>query len=74
MAPDTIPNYPAIIGRQAKKFRARAGMTQEDVAERCGIFRTYLSRIELGKANLTISVLTALAQTLKVDVRELLTD
>jgi transcriptional regulator with XRE-family HTH domain len=68
------PNYPAIIGTQAKKIRTRAGMTQLDVAEQSGIFPTYLSQIELGQANPTINLLAALAATLDVDVRELLAE
>jgi transcriptional regulator with XRE-family HTH domain len=74
MTTNTISNYPAIIGHQVKKIRTRIGMTQLDVAERCGLFRTYLSRIESGKANPTITVLAELAQTLKVDIRELLAE
>lgn len=73
MAANTT-DYRAIIGRQLKKFRIEAGMTQLDVSERCGLFRTYLSRLEMGKANPTITVLVALADTLRVDVRELLAE
>lgn len=72
MALNSIPNYSAIIGRQVKKIRKRIGMTQIDVAERCGIYRSYLSRIESGKANPTISILADLAQTLKVEIEDLL--
>jgi transcriptional regulator with XRE-family HTH domain len=67
-------DYRAIIGRQLKKIRTEAGMTQFDVSDRCGLFRTYVSRLEQGKANPTITVLVALADTLKVDVRELLAE
>jgi transcriptional regulator with XRE-family HTH domain len=47
-------------------------MTQEDLAEKCGIYRTYLSRIESGNANLTLVVLVALANSLQVMPHELL--
>ena len=43
-------------------------MTQEDLAERCGLFRTYMSRIETGKANPTLTMIHALATSLGVDV------
>jgi transcriptional regulator with XRE-family HTH domain len=39
------------FGNRIRELRAAAGMTQEDLAERCGLFRTYMSRIETGKAN-----------------------
>ena len=41
-------------------------MTQDILSERCGIFRTYLSRIESGVANPTLLVLIALAEALEV--------
>lgn len=47
-------------------------LTQDLLAERCGIFRTYLSRIELGLANPTLLVLVALANSLNVEPYELL--
>ena len=45
-----------------------AAMTQEDLAERCGLFRTYLSRIETGRANPTLTMIHALASSLEVPV------
>lgn len=48
-------------------------MTQEDLAERCGLFRTYMSRIETGKANPTLTMIHALATSLGVDVPSLFT-
>jgi transcriptional regulator with XRE-family HTH domain len=47
-------------------------MTQDLLAERCGIYRTYLSRIEMGQANPTLLVLVALAHSLDVQPYELL--
>jgi transcriptional regulator with XRE-family HTH domain len=49
-----------------------SGATQDEVAERCGIYRTYLSRIEHGTANPSIRVLVALATTLNVKLTDLL--
>lgn len=60
-----------IVGRQVRQLRIEAGLTQDVVSERCGIFRTYLSRIECGNANPTVTVLVALAATLNVKVQEL---
>jgi len=47
------------------------GITQEELADRAGIFRTYMSRIETGDANPTFSVLLALAKGLGCHVRNL---
>jgi transcriptional regulator with XRE-family HTH domain len=65
---------PAIVGRQVRSLRKAAGLTQAEAADRCDIFRTYLSRIENGTANLTLSVLLTLATTLGVKVTDLLVE
>ena len=49
-------------------LRPDAGMTQEDLSERCGLFRTYMSRIETGQANPTLTMIHALAGSLRVPV------
>ncbi|MBS0436176.1 MAG: helix-turn-helix domain-containing protein [Proteobacteria bacterium] len=41
-------------------------MTQEDLAHRCGLFRTYMSRIETGRANPTLTMIQAIADSLAV--------
>ena len=57
-----------VLGRQVRRLRKDAGLSHDVVAEHCGIFRTYLSRIENGTANPTVTVLAALATTLGVSV------
>ena len=49
-------------------------MTQEDLAHRCGLFRTYMSRIETGAANPTLTMIHALAGSLRVPVSALFED
>lgn len=61
-------------GRQVRMYRQLAGMTQDDLAARCGIYRTYLSRLENGQANPTLSVLRALAATLDVELWQLISE
>ena len=46
-------------------------MTQEDLAAHCGLFRTYMSRIETGQANPTLTMIHALATSLGVTVADL---
>jgi len=52
-------------------LRLLAGMTQDDLAERCGLFRTYMSRLETGQANPTLTMIHALATGLSVPVAQL---
>ena len=68
---ETHVSYKKIVGQQVKKLRVSNGLTQEALAERCGIFRTYLSRIESGTANPTLVILAALAGALDVHPFEL---
>lgn len=46
-------------------------MRQEDLADRCGLYRTYLSRIENGTANPTLTMIQALADSLAVPITSL---
>lgn len=66
------PDPREILGRRVKELRAQKGITQEELADRCEMFRTYLSRIESGLANPTLTALNMLAAGLEVSVLELL--
>lgn len=55
-----------------RALRLAAEMTQEDLAEHCGLFRTYMSRIETGRANPTLTMIHALAVALGVPAAVLL--
>jgi len=62
------------FGKRVRALRTSLGMTQEDLAERCGLFRTYLSRIETGEANPTLTMIHALAVSLEVPVTDMFID
>jgi transcriptional regulator with XRE-family HTH domain len=64
-------NYKLLVGARIKQLRSESELTQDILSERCGIFRTYLSRIESGSANPTLVVLVALAESLGVEPAEL---
>lgn len=66
------PDPREILGKRVKELRAQKGITQEELADRCEMFRTYLSRIESGLANPTLTALHVLAAGLEVSVLELL--
>ena len=67
-----IPNFKQIVGTHVRNLRKSGNLSQELLADRCGIYRTYLSRIEMGQANPTLLVLVALAHSLNVQPFELL--
>lgn len=59
------------FGLRIKELRAEREITQDELAELCGFFRTYMSRIESGLANPTLTTINALALALKVDIPQL---
>jgi transcriptional regulator with XRE-family HTH domain len=60
-----------LVGVQIRRRRTEAGLSQQLLADQCGILRTYLSCIENGTANPTIKVLASLAVALNVDIGEM---
>lgn len=68
---ESISTIMKTLSRQVRKHRQLAGMTQDDLSERCGLYRTYLSRLENGTVNPTMAALRALAVALEVEVLDL---
>jgi transcriptional regulator with XRE-family HTH domain len=60
------------LGRNVRRLREARGWSQEDYAERAGIHRTYVSDIERGSRNPTITVVEKLAKPLGVRPGKLL--
>lgn len=54
-----------------KELREKQGMTQEELAERAGISRGYLARLETARQDPTLGVLEKVAKALKVKVSKL---
>ena len=52
------------VGRNLKKYRKEAGLSQEALALECGLHRTYVSGIERGVRNPTVVVLEQIAKPL----------
>lgn len=56
-----------------RRLRQQRGWSQEELAARCGLHRTFVSSVERGERNISLDNVDRLAQALEVDVRELLT-
>lgn len=66
----------ALIGTLADNIRQQRherGLSQEELADICGLHRTYVGSVERGERNVTLSSLEILAKALGVTVVDLLT-
>jgi len=59
-------------GACIRKLRDERDWSQEELAERAGLHRTYVSAVERGVRNPTITVLERLATALDVTLSEML--
>lgn len=62
------------FGNRLRVLRNAAGISQEAFADRCGLARSYMSRIERGNANPSLDAIEILADGLKVSVKALFED
>jgi transcriptional regulator with XRE-family HTH domain len=62
------------LANNIKTFRKEKGLSQEELAEQCGLHRTYIGSVERLERNVTLSTLEVLSKTLGVTVSELLTN
>lgn len=62
----------AILARNIKAARKRLDLSQEDLADRAGIDRTYVSGIERQVRNPTITVVAKFAEALETTTAALL--
>ncbi len=56
-----------------RSWRKKLGMTQEELAERADLHRTYISDVERGARNLSLESISKLAHALEVSVSTLFT-
>jgi len=69
-----VENVKDIVARNVREARLKVGLSQEELADRAGIDRTYASGIERAVRNPTITVLAKLAAALGLRASELLVD
>jgi len=59
------------FGYAVKSLREESGLTQEDLADKAAIHRTYLSDIERGARNVSLVNIERIATALKVSIGDL---
>jgi transcriptional regulator with XRE-family HTH domain len=62
------------VGAAIRKRRQMKGLSQEELADRAGLDRTHVYRLETGRLSMTLRTLKTVADTLGVRVRDLVAD
>lgn len=65
-------NLQRLLGQTVKSHRQELGLSQEELAWRAGLHRTYVTDVERGARNLSLATVDRLAQALQVPVSILL--
>jgi len=60
-----------IIGESIRKYRKRAGLTQEKLAEKAELHPVYVGEVERGEQTVSVFALMKMAKVLGVRVRDL---
>jgi len=55
------------FGRNLRRARQARGYSQEELAERAGLHRTYVGSVERGERNVSLKNIVALASALQID-------
>ena len=62
-----------LLADNIREYRHAHGLSQENLADKCGLHRTYVGSVERGERNVTLSTLEVFATVLGIPVSELLT-
>lgn len=71
MANLDISEIGTVFGTVLRRYRLQSDVSQEELAYRAGVDRTYISRLERGIRQPTITTLLGLANALGVSAAEL---
>lgn len=56
------------VGMRIKELRHKMGISQEELAARADVHRTYIASLEVGKRNISIIVLEKIVNALEVSL------
>ncbi|MBV9470126.1 MAG: helix-turn-helix transcriptional regulator [Abitibacteriaceae bacterium] len=66
--PETLAQQMGIVIRS---LRTEVGLSQEELAARCGLHRTYIGSIERGEKTITIETAQKLAKAFEISLTQL---
>ena len=61
----------SIFGKNVQLIRKARGFSQEELAERAGLHRTYIGSVERGERNISLDNIIAIAKALNVPLVDL---
>ncbi|MFZ5391669.1 MAG: helix-turn-helix domain-containing protein [Patescibacteria group bacterium] len=61
------------FGKKVREERIKQGLSQEELASKAGVHRTYIGMIERAEKNITLENIEKVAKALKLNINELLT-
>ena len=59
------------FGRKVREERTNLGLSQEELAERAGVHRTYIGMIERAERNITLENIEKIAKALRINIADL---
>jgi len=62
------------FGKKVREERLKKGLSQEDLASKAGVHRTYIGMIERGEKNITLVTIKKVAMALDLRITQLLND
>ena len=60
-----------ILGLRIRDLRLAQGLSQEDLADKCGVHRTFMGTVERGESNLSFANILKVASTLGMSLSAL---
>lgn len=68
-----VPNKEILktFGEKVRKIRNEKGFSQEELAHKADLHRTYIGMIERAEKNITLLNIEKIAKALEVDIKEL---
>ena len=74
MATDSNKQLRIILSENIKRIRKALGYSQEELADRCGLHRTYIGSVERAERNVSVDNIGKIAAALNVKPATLLSE
>ena len=62
------------FGKKVREERTKLGLSQEELAARAGVHRTYIGMIERAEKNITLETIQKVCKALNLKIRDLFVD